>query len=79
MTLLEVLLAIVILVMVVSMVSLSLSGTFKVASETRSMGDVYHRAQVTMLRLSEDLASAVVSEDLDFPGEEKANILSQQI
>ncbi|HBI16158.1 MAG TPA: hypothetical protein DDY20_11695 [Desulfobulbaceae bacterium] len=71
MTLLEVLLAMFILAMVVSMVSLTLSGSINVVEATRTQGELYHRAQVAMLRISEDLASAVLVDSVEFVGTDK--------
>lgn len=68
MTLLEVLLAMFILAMVVSMVSLSISGSVNVLEATRTQGELYHRAQIALQRISEDLASAVLVEGVEFVG-----------
>ena len=65
-TLLEIMLAILILGMVVSMVTLSLSGSIKVIDATMEQGEVYYRAQVAMERISEDLTSAVLPENIEF-------------
>jgi prepilin-type N-terminal cleavage/methylation domain-containing protein len=66
MTLLEVLLAMFILAMVVSMVSLSISGSVNVLEATRIQGELYHRAQISLQRISEDLASAVLVDGVEF-------------
>lgn len=66
MTLLEVLLAMFILAMVVSMVSLSISGSVNVLEATRIQGELYHRAQIALQRISEDLASAVLVDGVEF-------------
>jgi prepilin-type N-terminal cleavage/methylation domain-containing protein len=68
MTLLEVLLAMFILAMVVSMVSLSISGSVNVLEATRTQGELYHRAQIALQRIGEDLASAVLVEGVEFVG-----------
>ena len=68
MTLLEILLATFILATVVSMVTMSLSGSLDIVEATRNQGEVYHRAQVTLQRISEDLASALLVDDVEFTG-----------
>lgn len=68
MTLLEVLLAMFILAMVVSMVSLSISGSVNVLEATRTQGELYYRAQIALQRISEDLASAVLVDGVEFVG-----------
>ncbi|MCL7487661.1 MAG: GspJ family type II secretion system protein [Desulfobulbaceae bacterium] len=68
MTLLEIMLALLILSTVVTMVSISLSGSLNVLNATQQQGEIYHRAQVALQRISEDLASAVLVEDVDFIG-----------
>lgn len=65
-TLLEIMLAMLILGMVVAMVSVSLSASIKLADGTMEQGDVYSLGQVALERISEDLASAVLLEDADF-------------
>uniref|UniRef100_UPI004056C4B1 PulJ/GspJ family protein n=1 Tax=Candidatus Electronema sp. TaxID=2698783 RepID=UPI004056C4B1 len=65
-TLLEIMLAMLILGMVVAMVSVSLSGSIRVMEGAMDQGDVYYRAQVALERISEDLASAVLTEDINF-------------
>lgn len=67
-TLLEIMLAISILGMVVAMVSLSLSGTFKVIEATEKEGDLYHRARVTLQRLSGDLSASLLIPGVEFIG-----------
>ena len=67
-TLMEVMLATIILAMVVSMVTMSLSGSLKVVEATRDQGDMYYRAQVALQRISEDLESAVLTDDVEFVG-----------
>lgn len=68
MTLLEIMLALLVLAMVVAMVTLSLSGSLTVVSETRKQGELYHQAQVALERISDDLASAVMTSDVRFRG-----------
>lgn len=68
MTLLEILLAMFILAMVVSMVSMALTGSLNVVEATRIQGELYHRAQVSLQRISEDLASAVLVDGVEFVG-----------
>ena len=67
-TLLEIMLAMLVLGMVVSMVSLSLSGSIRAIDATSEQGEIYYRAQVAMERISEDLASAVLPENVEFIG-----------
>ena len=67
-TLLEIMLATVILALVVSMITLSLSGSLRVVEATRDQGDLYYRAQVAMERIGQDLESAVLSADGEFIG-----------
>lgn len=67
-TLMEVMLATLILGLVVSMVTLALSGSLRVIEGTREKGDLYFRAQVTLERISEDLESAFLSPDTEFIG-----------
>ena len=61
-------LAMLVLGMVVSMVSLSLSGSIRAIEATSEQGEIYYRAQVAMERISEDLASAVLPENVEFIG-----------
>ncbi len=72
-TLLEIMLAMLVLGMVVAMVSLSLSGSIKAIEATGEQGEIYYRAQVAMERISEDLASAVLSEHVEFVGTKDEN------
>lgn len=67
-TLLEIMLAMLVLAMVVSMVSLTLSGSMKAIDATLDQGDVYYRAQVALERISEDLSSALLPADVEFVG-----------
>lgn len=68
-TLLEIMLAMLVLGMVVSMITLSLSSSLSVISSTQDQGDIYYRAEVTMQRIQEDLASAILPPDIDFLAE----------
>lgn len=68
MTLLEIMLALLILGTVMTMVSISLSGSLDVLNATRDQGDIYHRAQVALQRISEDLTSAVLVDKVEFVG-----------
>lgn len=68
MTLLEIMLALLILGTVVTMVTITLSGSLNVLNSTMVRGEIYHRAQVALLRISEDVASAVLVDDADFIG-----------
>ena len=65
-TLMEIMLATGILAMVVSMVSLSLSGSLRVMEATRDQGDLYYRARIALERISEDLESAILIPEVDF-------------
>lgn len=67
-TLLEVLLAVLILGVVVSMVSLSLSGSLQVVEATQKQGEIYHRARTAMSRISEDIAAVRLIDHLEFVG-----------
>jgi len=72
-TLLEIMLAMLILGMVVAMVSVSLSGSIKVVAGAMDQGDVYSRAQVALERISEDLSSAVLPEDVEFIAKQESS------
>jgi len=78
-TLMEVMLAILILAMVVSMVTLALSGSFKVVEATRDQGDLYYRAQVALDRISEDFESAILTDDAEFIGRPADSSDSKQL
>lgn len=67
-TLLEVLLAIVLFAVLVSMVSLSLSGSLKLIEATEKQGEIYHRARTAMMRISEDIAAAMLVGGYEFIG-----------
>jgi type II secretory pathway pseudopilin PulG len=69
MTLLEIMLALLVLAMVIFMVSLSLSGSLRVIDSTQKQGEIYFRAQVALQRISEDLASALLVDGFEFIGE----------
>ena len=73
MTLLEVMLAIVMLAAVMSMVSISISGSFNIIDATEKRGEAYYRAQVALQRISEDLASALLLEGIEFNGQSTDN------
>ena len=68
-TLLEIMLAVLILGLVVAMVTVSLSGSINAIDATIQQGDLYYRAQVAMERISEDLSSALLTSDTEFIGE----------
>lgn len=68
MTLIEIMLALLILGTIMTMVSISLSGSLNILNATRSQGEIYHRAQVALQRISEDLSSAVLIESAEFIG-----------
>jgi len=67
-TLLEIMIAMLILGMVVATVSMSLSGSIKVMEGSMDQGDLYYRAQVAFERIGEDLSSAMLPDDLEFVG-----------
>ncbi len=69
-TLLEIMLAMLILGIVVSMVSFSLSGSIRAVEGTMEQGEIYYRAQVALDRITEDLASAVLPAGIEFVGGE---------
>ena len=70
-TLLEILLALVLLALVVSMISVSLSGSMRVIDATEEQGNLYYRARIAMQRISSDLASARLTDDVEFVGSRK--------
>lgn len=72
-TLLEILLAMLMLGAVVAMVSLSISGSLQVIEATDQQGEAYHRARVALQRISEDLASALLVEGIEFNGNSQEN------
>ncbi|MBM9536053.1 prepilin-type N-terminal cleavage/methylation domain-containing protein [Desulfobulbus alkaliphilus] len=67
-TILEILLAIAVLGMVVTMLSLSLTATLRVIDGTEQQEEVFHQAQTALRRLSEDLAGAAPHPDMGFSG-----------
>lgn len=72
-TLLEILLAMLMLAAVVAMVSMSISGSLQVIEATEQQGEAYHRAQVALQRISEDLASALLVDGIEFNGNSQDN------
>ncbi len=73
MTLLEVMLAIMMLATVMAMISISISGSVNVIDATEKQGEIYYRAQVTLQRISEDLVSALLVEGIEFTGSSSEN------
>ena len=71
-TLLEILLAMALLAMVVAMISLSLSGSLRAIEAAQAQGDIYRRAQIALQRISEDLASAWLPDDVEWVGTSRA-------
>lgn len=69
-TLLEIMLAVLILGLVVAMVSFTLSGSLKAIDGTREQGEIYYRAQVALERISDDLSSTLLTDYVDFFGGE---------
>jgi len=69
-TLLEIMLAISILGLVVAMVTSSLSASIKAIDATIEQGKLAYQAQVAMERITEDLSSALLTNDWEFLGEE---------
>jgi len=69
-TLLEVMLAILILGMVMAMLTLSLSGSLRVVEERDDLDALYRRARVSLERISDDLSGAVLTDDGEFVGRE---------
>ncbi|MCI5130404.1 MAG: type II secretion system protein [Candidatus Electrothrix sp. EH2] len=78
-TLLEIMLAVLILGLVVAMVTVSLSGSINAIDATIQQGELYYRAQVAMERISEDLSSALLTNDMEFIGEQGSNSGDQSI
>ena len=70
-TLLEVLIAIVVTAMVVSMVTFSISSSIRVREVAMEQGEIYYRAQVALVRISEDIASALPVKKPGFTGEKR--------
>lgn len=72
-TLLEIMLAMLMLATVVTMVSLSISGSLRVIEATEKQGEVYYRAQIALQRISEDLSSALLVDGIEFSGNSQEN------
>ena len=68
-TLLEIMLAVLILGLVVSMVTVALSGSINAIDATMQQGKLYYRAQIAMERINEDLTSALLTSNMEFIGE----------
>ena len=67
-TLLEVMLATLILGLVMAMLTLSLSGSLRVIDRTGARDALYRRARIVFERIGEDLAGAVLTGDGEFSG-----------
>ncbi len=67
-TLLEVMLATLILGLVMAMLTLSLSGSLRVIDRTGARDALYRRARIVFERVGEDLAGAVLTGDGEFSG-----------
>jgi prepilin-type N-terminal cleavage/methylation domain-containing protein len=78
-TLLEIMLAMLILGMVVAMVSMSLSGSIKVIEGATDQGNLYYRAQVVFERISEDLNGAMLPDDVEFKGGQETSGDGQRV
>jgi len=78
-TLMEIMLATIILGMVVSMVTMSLSGSLRVVEATRDQGDLYYRAQIVLQRIGEDLESALLIDGVDFVAAAPAEADTKQV
>ena len=78
-TLLEIMLAVLILGLVVAMLTVSLSGSINAIDATVKQGDLYYRAQVAMERISEDLSSAMLTSDTEFIGAQGSGGADQTI
>jgi type II secretory pathway pseudopilin PulG len=72
-TLLEILLAMVMLAAVVTMVTLSISGSLQVIDATERQGEAYYRAQVALQRIGEDLSAALLVDNIEFNGSSGEN------
>lgn len=70
-TLLEIMLAVFILGLVVSMITVSLSASINAIDGTMQQGQLAYQAQVAMERISEDLSSAILTSDREFIGEQE--------
>ncbi len=69
-TLLEIMLAVSILGLVVAMVTTSLSASINAIDATIEQGRLSYQAQVTMERITEDLSSALLTNNREFIGEQ---------
>lgn len=78
-TLLEIMLAISILGLVVAMVTVSLSGSINAIDATIEQGRLSYQAQVAMERITEDLGSALLTNDREFIGGEGSSTGDQGI
>ncbi|WP_446008654.1 PulJ/GspJ family protein [Candidatus Electrothrix sp.] len=78
-TLLEIMLAISILGLVVAMVTVALSGSINAIDATLKQGEISFQAQVAMERISEDLSSALLTQDWEFIGEQGTSTGDQGI
>jgi general secretion pathway protein J len=67
-TLLEILLAMFILAVVISLIFASYIGTFRTIDETESQAEVYQMARITLERMREDLESAYILTQPATPG-----------
>lgn len=72
-TLLEVLLATTVLGVVMAMLTLSLSATFRTVETTEEQEAIFSQAQAALRLISEDLTAAVVVQDLPFTGGSSAD------
>jgi general secretion pathway protein J len=64
-TLLEILIAIIIFVVVLTTIYTSYTGTFRVVDETESQADIYGMARIAMERMLEDLESVYIPKNDD--------------
>ncbi|WPD21525.1 MAG: prepilin-type N-terminal cleavage/methylation domain-containing protein [Candidatus Electrothrix scaldis] len=78
-TLLEIMLAVLILGLVVAMVTTALSGSINAIDATITQGDLYYRAQVAMERINEDLSSALLTNDMEFIGQSGSDSSEQTV
>ncbi|NLX19859.1 MAG: prepilin-type N-terminal cleavage/methylation domain-containing protein [Desulfobulbus sp.] len=67
-TLLEVLLATTVLGVVMAMLTLSLSATFRTVETTEEQEEIFYQAQAALRLIREDIAAAVVLPDIPFTG-----------
>lgn len=68
MTLIEILVALMIIGTIMTLISATLSGSINILNATQDKGAVYHRAQVAMMRISEDIGSAILASGAEFTG-----------